>query len=64
MCIAPKHLEALGMTIRRTPHSEAFIPDAKILGVQSWLAGLIRAHRPREVTHMGRPTRLAGPLSY
>jgi hypothetical protein len=46
---------------RRAPHREAFIPNVKILGVQSRLVGLMRAHRPREVAHMGRPTRLAGP---
>jgi hypothetical protein len=33
----------------------------KILGVQSRLVGLTRAHRPRKVTHPGRPTRLAEP---
>jgi hypothetical protein len=58
---APKHPEVLGRATRRVPHREAFIPDIKILGVQSRLAGLMRAHRPREVTHMGHPSRLAGP---
>jgi hypothetical protein len=31
------------------------------LGLQSGLAGLTRAHRPRMVTHPGRPNRLVGP---
>jgi hypothetical protein len=47
-CIAPKHLEALGRAIRRASHREAFIPDAKSLGVQSVLAGL------QEHTDLGR----------
>jgi hypothetical protein len=38
--ISPKHREILGRAIRRAPHREAFIPYAKILGVQSRLAGL------------------------
>jgi hypothetical protein len=59
--IAPKHQEVLGRATRRAPHKEAFIPNVKILGVQSRLAGLIRAHRPRKVTHPGRPTRFAVP---
>jgi hypothetical protein len=37
---APKHSEVLGRAIRRAPHREAFIPDAKSLGVQRRLAGL------------------------
>jgi hypothetical protein len=45
---APKHPEILGWTIRRAPHGEAFIPDVKILGVQSRLTGL------REHTDLGR----------
>jgi hypothetical protein len=46
---APKHPETLGRAIRRAPHREAFIPNVKkILGVQSWLAGL------QEHTDLGR----------
>jgi hypothetical protein len=58
---APKHPETLGRAIRHAPHREAFIPDVKNLGVQSKLAGLMRAHRPKKITHPGRPTRLARP---
>jgi hypothetical protein len=32
--------EILGRAIRRAPHREAFVPDVKLLGVQSRLAGL------------------------
>jgi hypothetical protein len=37
---APKHPDVLGRAIRCAPHREAFIPDVKILGVESRLAGL------------------------
>jgi hypothetical protein len=36
-CLTPKHPEALGRTIRRAPHGEAFIPDIKSWGgLLSW----------------------------
>jgi hypothetical protein len=38
--IAPKHPEVLGRAIRRAPHGEAFIPNVKILGVQSGMEEL------------------------
>jgi hypothetical protein len=46
-------------TPRRGLHSRR-----KILGVQSRLAGLTKAHRPRKVTHPGHPTRLAELYTY
>jgi hypothetical protein len=57
----PKHPEILGRAIRRAPHMEAFLHDLKLLGVQSRLPGLTRAHRPQKVMHLGCPTRLAEP---
>jgi hypothetical protein len=45
---APKHPEVLCRAFRRAPHKEAFVPDVKILGVQSRLAGL------QEHTDLGR----------
>jgi hypothetical protein len=58
--IAPKHPEALGRAIRRAPRREAFIPDVNP-GCPEQAGRPTRAHRPRKVTHPGRPARLAGP---
>jgi hypothetical protein len=48
---APKHLEILGRTIRCAHHREAFVPDVKILGAQSRLAGL-QKHTDHRRSHI------------
>jgi hypothetical protein len=57
--IAPKHPEAHGRAIRRTPHRDAFTPDVNPRCPEQ-TGRVTTAHRPQKVTRSGRPTRLAG----
>jgi hypothetical protein len=57
---APKHPEILGRAIKHAPHREAFISNVKS-GCPKQAGMATRAHRPRKVTHLGRPIRLAEP---